>query len=79
MSTDRINQTLTQAIEQLSAGDSLQGIFHQHREGDPLPSSKALGEIIELSSTILLPGYFGKSTVTSQTIKYQLGGHIERM
>ena len=79
MSTDRINQTLTQAIEQLSAGDSLQGIFHQHREGDPLPSSKALGEIIELSRTILFPGYFGKSTVNSQTIKYHIGVNIERL
>lgn len=79
MSTDRINQTLTQAIEQLSAGDSLDGIFHQHREGDPLPSSKALGEIIELSRSILFPGYFGKSTVNSQTIKYHIGVNIERL
>jgi serine O-acetyltransferase len=79
MSTDRINQTLTQAIEQLSAGESLEGLFHQHREGDPLPSSKALGEIIELSRSILFPGYFGKSTVNSQTIKYHIGVNIERL
>ena len=79
MNTDNLTQILTQTVEELSAAESLKGLFHQHREGDPLPSSKALEEIIELSRSILFPGYFGKSTVNSQTIKYHIGVNVERL
>ena len=79
MNTDNLTQILTQTVEKLSAAESLKGLFHQHREGDPLPSSKALEEIIELSRSILFPGYFGKSTVNTQTIKYHIGVNVERL
>ena len=79
MSTDNLTQILTTTVEELSSPESLKGLFHQHREGDPLPSSKALGEIIELSRSILFPGYFGKSTVNTQTLKYHIGVNVERL
>ena len=79
MSTDQLTKTLTQTVKELSSPESLKGLFHQHREGDPLPSSKALEEIIELSRSILFPGYFGNSTVNSQTIKYHIGIDVERL
>lgn len=70
---------LTDAIERLADSQSLQGLFHQHEEGYPLPSSDKLEEIIQLARSILFPGYFGKSQVNIHTIKYQIGVNVERM
>ena len=79
MSTENMTQILTNTIENLSTEESLKGLFHEHRDGDPLPSSKALEEIIELSRSILFPGYFGKSTVNINTIRYHIGVNMERL
>lgn len=74
-----LTHLLTDTVEQLSQPESLNGLFHQHREGYPLPSSKALEEIIALSRAILFPGYFGRSQVNITTIKYQIGVDVERL
>lgn len=79
MGIDKLTNILTQTVEKLSSEDSLKGIFHQHRDGDPLPSATALGEIISLARSIIFPGYYGKSTVNTRTIKYHIGVNIERL
>lgn len=79
MGIDKLTNILTQTVEKLSSEDSLKGIFHQHCDGDPLPSAAALGEIISLSRSIIFPGYYGKSTVNTRTIKYHIGVNIERL
>ncbi|MDO4159837.1 MAG: serine acetyltransferase [Prevotellaceae bacterium] len=79
MNTDNLTQILTQTVERLSQPESLKELFHQHRNGDPLPSGKALAEIMELSRSILFPGFFGKSTVNVKTLKYHIGVNIERL
>ena len=48
-------------------------------EGEPLPSGKSLERIVELSRAILFPGYFGNSTINSQTINYHIGVNIEEL
>lgn len=55
MSKDKLTHQLTETIEELSCPKSLKGLFHQHRDGNPLPSGKALEEIINLSRSILSP------------------------
>ena len=62
------SEALTRTVEQLSQPESLEGLFHRHTEGNPLPSGKVLGEIIELSRAIIFPGYFGKSSVNTHTL-----------
>ena len=79
MSTDSLTQILTRTIEKLSQRDSLKELFHQHRDGDPLPSAKALEEIIGLARSILFPGFYGKSTVNINTLNYHIGVNVERM
>lgn len=79
MSTPRFTHILTKTVEELSDGDALHGLFHQHNDGSPLPSGKALEEIVELSRAILFPGYFGKSSVNTRTIRYHIGVNVERM
>ena len=79
MGTLNFTQILTQTVEKLSEKESLKGLFHQHRDGSPLPSSKALEEIVELSRSIIFPGYFGKSTISTRTLGYHIGVNIERL
>ena len=79
MSTDSLTQILTRTIEKLSQRESLKELFHQHRDGDPLPSAKALEEIIGLARSILFPGFYGKSTVNINTLNYHIGVNVERM
>lgn len=79
MSTGNLTQILTRTIEKLSQRDSLKELFHQHRDSDPLPSAKALEEIIGLARSILFPGFYGKSTVNINTLNYHIGVNVERM
>lgn len=78
MNTDNLTQTLTATVERLSHPESLKELFHQHTDGDPLPSGKVLEEIIELARGILFPGYYGKSTVNVRTLRYHIGVNLER-
>lgn len=75
----KMTLTLTETIDRLADPQSLQGLFHQHRDGNPLPSSKRLEDIIDLSRSILFPGYFGKSQVNIDTIQYQIGVNVEKL
>ncbi|NDV65688.1 serine O-acetyltransferase EpsC [Bacteroides sp. 224] len=70
---------LTQAVDELSDSESYKGLFHQHKDGEPLPSAPVLREIIELARAILFPGYYGNSTINSQTIHYHIGVNIEKL
>lgn len=79
MITDNLTQILTQTIEKLSRRESLKELFHQHRDGDPLPSAKALEEIIGLARSILFPGFYGKPTVNITTLNYHIGVNVERL
>lgn len=79
MSSLDFTHILVKAVDELSDAESLKGLFHQHRDGNPLPSSKALEEIIELARAIIFPGYFGQSSVNTCTIRYHIGVNIERL
>ena len=79
MSTLSFTHLLTETVDKLSETASLKGLFHQHRDGNPLPSIKALEEIVELSRAILFPGFFGKSTVNLRIVRYHIGVNVERL
>lgn len=79
MSPLNFTHILTQAVDELSESKSYQGLFHQHKDGNPLPSARALCTIIELARAIIFPGYFGNSTVNSRTITYHIGVNVERL
>ena len=79
MSALNLTHILTQTVDMLSEQESLKGLFHQHRDGNPLPSGTALEEIIDLSRAILFPGFYGKSSVNIKTIRYHIGVNVERL
>ena len=79
MDNSKFTLTLTTAVDRLSDEMSLKGLFHQHQDGNPLPSGKALEEIIDLSRSIIFPGYFGRSNINKHTIRYHLGMAVEKL
>ena len=78
MSLLNFTHLLAQTVTELSEDSSLKGLFHEHQDGDPLPSGKVLHEIIELCRATPFPGFYGKSTVNHHTITYHIGVNIER-
>lgn len=79
MSPLNFTHILTQAVDELSDSESYKGLFHQHKDGEPLPSAKSLYKIVELARSILFPGYYGNSTINSRTINYHIGVNIENL
>lgn len=73
------SKKLSQVISDLSAEDSLRGLFQQHLEGNPLPSARAINEIVKLSRAIIFPGYFGKSKINRHTVSYHIGLQVEQL
>ena len=51
MSPLNFTHILTQAVDELSESSSYKGLFHQHTDGTPLPSARALQDIVVPSSS----------------------------
>ncbi len=79
MSAVNVNAQLGETIGELSKSSSLKGLFHEHRDGYPLPSARVLEEIIQLCRSILFPGYYGNSNVSSATLQYHIGVGVEHL
>ena len=79
MSVKDLTHQLGTAIQALSDIDSMGGMFHEHRDGAPLPSGRTLQEIIDLCRAILFPGFYGNSNLNSQTLEYHIGVIVERL
>ena len=79
MATPTASHDFASIVRQLSDEESLTGLFHQHEEGNPLPSAKVLAEIVQLARSIIFPGYYGRSTINTQTIEYHVGIAVERL
>lgn len=76
---EKITETLSEITELLSSKDSYQGLFHQHKEGEPIPSANELLKVINLLRSIIFPGYYGKSSICSATLKYHTGVNLEKV
>lgn len=76
---DSINHILQRTVDELSDTQRMAGLFHQHHDGDPLPSIPVLQEIIGLCRAVLLPGYYGQDRVNSATVHFHIGVEVERL
>ena len=68
-----------EVVEKLADHSSFPELFIKYEEGDPIPSGKAIHEIIELCRAVLFPGYYGNHTVNSQTLTFHLGVTLEKL
>jgi serine O-acetyltransferase len=79
MSAKTLNRLMEQTVSELSESSSLRGLFHKHNDGEPLPSGAVLSEIVDLCRAIIFPGFYGNSTLSSQTLPYHMGMNVERL
>lgn len=73
------DNSLNITVDKLSEEASYTKLFHSYREGETLPSGKALREVVELCRSILFPGYFGKARINAETLRYHIGVHVETL
>lgn len=79
MGLHNYSQAITDTVEMLSDKSSYEGLCHRHRDGEPFPSGSVLTEIITIARSILFPGFYGKSIINTNTIRYHLGVNTERL
>ena len=81
MNSDKFAHQFGRIVEELSDCTDMEkkGFFHECRDSEPMPSQESLKEIIELCRTIFFPGYFGKSSINRNTLKYSMGVTVERL
>jgi serine O-acetyltransferase len=79
MTTKDFEKKISSTIEKLSDPASYQTVCHEHKLGEPLPSVIKLKEIIDLVREILFPGYFGNTSLRTNTTKHYMGVYIDEL
>lgn len=74
-----IEHRMNHSVEQLADPKSYDLVCHEHRIGEPLPSIDKLHTIVNLIREILFPGYFGNTSLRSNTIKHYVGVNIDEL
>ncbi len=76
---DICSDLLSKTVDELADTRKMKGLFHQHRHGEPLPSTPVLEEIIAICRAVLFPGFFGQSALNAITVRYHIGMELERL
>lgn len=79
MKTTEFDNKISQTIQRLSDPKSYQIVCHQHKMGEPLPSIKQLKKIIDLVREILFPGYFGNTSLRTNTTQHYMGVYVDEL
>ncbi|HPE76119.1 MAG TPA: serine acetyltransferase [Draconibacterium sp.] len=79
MTTTNFENKISQTIQKLSDPGSYQIVCHQHKTGEPLPSITQLKRIIDLVREILFPGYFGNTSLRSNTTQHYMGVYVDEL
>jgi len=79
MNQNSFSTILTETIEKLSYAEPYKHLYHECTEGVPLPSNDILRQIINITREIIFPGYYGKSNVHFDTMRYGIGVNIEEL
>ena len=72
---------LSDTVEKLSDYSSAEkrGFVYEYTDSDSIPSGKVLEEVVELCRSIFFPGFYGRSCINSDTLKYNIGVTVERL
>jgi len=79
MTTTDFEYKIAQTIQKLSDPESYQIVCHQHTLGEPLPSIAKLEEVINLVREILFPGYFGNTSLRTNTTQHYMGVYVDEL
>ena len=72
---------LSDTVEKLSDYSSAakRWFVYEYTDSDSIPSGKVLEEVVELCRSIFFPGFYGRSCINSDTLKYNIGVTVERL
>ena len=70
---------LAQTVAALSDLDTLPQMFHHGTSDSKLPSAPVLQQIIDLTRSVIFPGYYGRSAIDPDTVAYHMGTRLERL
>lgn len=79
MTTKDFDNKISDTIEKLSDPTSYQMVCHEHKMGEPLPSIIKLTKVIDLVREILFPGYFGNTSLRTNTTRHYMGVYIDEL
>jgi len=79
MTTSDFENKISRTINLLSEPSSYELVCHQHKLGEPLPSIVKLRKIIDLVREILFPGYFGNTSLRSNTTQHYMGVYVDEL
>jgi len=74
-----MNKELLDTIKKLSQIEGSQDVCHEDGTNDTMPSTDVLMEIVQITRSILFPGYFGDAAVNKQTMMFHIGVNIDRL
>ncbi len=72
-------ELIKDVVAQLSHPEGLKNMCHMHWQGEPLPSQSTITKIIDLSRSVIFPGFFGDDEVNSYNIQYLIGLQCEQL
>ncbi len=72
---------LSDTVEKLSDYSSAdkRGFVYEYTDSDSIPSGKVLEEVVDLCRSVFFPGFYGRSCVNSDTLRYNMGVAVERL
>ena len=73
------HKVLTEAVESLSALNSLQTLFDRESQVFRMPSERTLADIIDLMRDVMFPYHYGETPVYGDTLKYYIGVRVDRL
>jgi serine O-acetyltransferase len=66
-------------VRSLANRESLERMCHMRLGSEPLPQQSIIKEIVEISRSLLFPGFYGDGEVNSYNLEYIIGLECERL
>ncbi len=68
---------LDQVVDRMCAPESYNRVFSPPMHNAPMPSLEELAEIVDRLKAALFPGYFGKSSIEAESMRYHLSANLD--
>lgn len=77
--TNRRVERIAETVSALSRPENLHSVCHMRWQGEPLPSQRAVTEIVDLCRSLIFPGFFGEGDVSRYNVEHHTGIRCERL
>jgi len=74
-----MKEELKETITALSQLEGLEDVCHEKKGDHAMPSIEVLAEIVQISRSVLFPGFYGNADVSSNNIANHIQENIERL